>query len=205
MLITFIIIAENEVAIKTNMAELKNAIAKADVNSEIIMAFGDNPSRQRNEAVKKASGEWIYFLDNDSLIDLYTIKEFLISIERYPDAIVVGGPSVLKDSTNIWQNAIQLVFSSDFGVGPLRSRYFSNGQIRVSNEKELILCNMAILKSVFLRLNGFNEELYPNEENEFLSRISEHGKIIYSPLMFVLREHRDGVFSFFKQMKVFAR
>src|SRR5437667_15217 len=34
---------------------------------EIIVARGKQPSAQRNAAIKAARGEWIYFLDDDSV------------------------------------------------------------------------------------------------------------------------------------------
>jgi GT2 family glycosyltransferase len=167
---------------------------------ELLHSYGSNPSIQRNEAAKIASGKWLYFLDNDSVVDQLTIQNFLLAEKKYNQAVVIGGPSVLPTPSSEWQKAVQLVFSSDFGIGPLKSRYYSNGNLRVSNEKELILCNMAIKKEIFLKMNGFNENLFPNEENEFLARIKNFGEIIYNPQQIVYREHRDNPLSFLEQM-----
>ncbi len=41
---------------------------------EVFVSYGFSPSRQRNEAVKKAKGEILYFLDCDSRIDKDALK-----------------------------------------------------------------------------------------------------------------------------------
>jgi len=199
MFISFIIISENELGISENVKRLK-AVLNDSLSFEIVGAFGKNPSRQRNEAAKHAKGEWLYFLDDDSLFSDFNIDELKLVLKKYPKAIVVGGPSVLHHNESVWQKAIELVFTTDLGVGPLKARYLSVGQTRLSNEKELILCNLVIQKTTFIEANGFNEELYPNEENEFLSRLKKLGEIVYAPQMVVYRKHRENIFLFFKQM-----
>lgn len=91
------------------------------------------------------------------------------------------------------------------GIGPLRARYESLGQIRQSSEKELILSNLMIKKIAFQKLNGFKIELYPNEENEFLGRLSKLGDLIHHPKLIVSRPARENIFSFYKQMLNYGR
>jgi len=51
---------------------------------------------------------------------------------------------------------------------------------------------MAIKRAVFLEAGGFHEELYPNEENELINRISRMGyKFIYSPDIRIYRDRRS--------------
>ena len=200
MLISFIIVAKSEEEIKMDTQLLKKIVSTHGFHFEIIKSIGINPSKQRNKAAEAARADWLYFLDNDSLIDETTIDHFLIALKKFPDAKVIGGPSVLPNPAEDWQKAVQFVFSSDFGVGPLKSRYFSNGLIRKSNERELILCNMAIKKETFEYLGGFNENLYPNEENEFLKRLSKLGQVIYSPGQIVYRGHRENPVQLIEQM-----
>lgn len=204
--ISFILISHSEIDLSESVHALKTIIQNENLNAEIIISIGQNPSKQRNESAKIAHGNWLYFLDDDSKLDSHTISQFYIALKMFPSAVVFGGPSLAKpEEQNLWQEAVQIVFTSDFGIGPIKSRYLSVGQVRRSSEKELILCNMIIEKQFFLQNNGFNESLYPNEENEFLSRIFHHGQIVYSPLMIVYRNHRNSVSSFFKQMIRYGR
>ncbi len=199
--ISFIIISRSEDSITKNLEHLKKTISSSTFKCEIVIALGNNPSMQRNKAAEEASGEWLYFLDDDSEIDEQSIEYFKSALVKFPDAIVFGGPSLLKSQKlDEWQEAVQMVFTSDVGVGPIRSRYLSLGPTRYSSERELILCNLIIKKSEFYKLGGFRPELYPNEENEFLSRLGKTSAVVYSPLIIVYRKHRETVMKFAEQM-----
>ncbi len=199
--IAFIIISRSEEAIQKNLENLKRIISNSKLSCEIITALGNNPSVQRNKAAETASAEWLYFLDDDSELDNQSLDYFLIAKDKYPDAFVFGGPSLLRsEKLDVWQEAVQMVFTSDVGVGPIRSRYLSLGPTRFSSERELILCNLIIKKSEFYKLGGFKPELYPNEENEFLSRIGKTNAVVYSPLIVVYRKHRETIIKFTEQM-----
>lgn len=199
--ISFIIISRSEDSILKNLENIKNIISGTKLSCEIITALGNNPSVQRNKAAEEASGEWLYFLDDDSELDSKSLDYFEIAKEKYPDAFVFGGPSLLRsEKLDVWQEAVQMVFTSDVGVGPIRSRYLSLGPTRFSSERELILCNLIIKKSEFYKLGGFKPELYPNEENEFLSRIGRTNAVVYSPLIIVYRKHRETILKFAEQM-----
>jgi glycosyltransferase involved in cell wall biosynthesis len=199
--ISFIIISRSDDTIQRNLENLKRIISNSKLSCEIILALGNNPSVQRNKAAEEASGEWLYFLDDDSELDEQSLDYFVIAKNKYPDAFVFGGPSLLRShKLDIWQEAVQMVFTSDVGVGPIRSRYLSLGPTRFSSERELILCNLIIKKMEFYKLGGFKPELYPNEENEFLSRIGRTNAVVYSPLIVVYRKHRETMLKFAEQM-----
>jgi len=67
------------------------------------------------------------------------------------------------------------------------------GSIHRASEKELILCNLAIRRDVFKKSGGFNEILYPNEENELLNRIEGMGyQLIYHPGILAFRPRRES-------------
>jgi succinoglycan biosynthesis protein ExoA len=205
MNISIIIAAKSREDIQIDLERIKEIALKSNIVIEIICTYGLGPARQRNEAVKKASGEWIYLIDNDSVINENFFISFEDALKKFPKAIVVGGPSVLLESEDLWQKAIQAVFSSDVGIGPIKSRYLSIGNTRKTNEKELILCNLFIKKEIFILMNGFNEELFPNEENEFLRRIIGYGDLIYSPDLTVSRKHRENISDFFFQMYSYGK
>ena len=63
-----------------------------------------------------------------------------------------------------------------FAFGPSRARYAKVGDLRESSEKELILCNLAACRGPMLELGGFNELLYPNEENALMDELQKRGK-----------------------------
>ncbi len=167
---------------------------------EILVAEGNNPSRQRNEAVQQAKGEVIYFLDDDSLVQPDCLKR-LADHFTDPMMTVVGGPSLTPATDSLLQQAIGTTLASALGAGGVRNRYQSQGTVRESTEKELILCNLAVRRAAFLACGGFDERLYPNEENEFLDRLrASGGVLLHDPQLVVQRSQRPTVAAFAKQM-----
>ncbi|MFZ4859855.1 MAG: glycosyltransferase family 2 protein [Desulfuromonadaceae bacterium] len=172
---------------------------------EILLAEGDAPSRQRNRAAHEAVGDILYFLDDDSLI---APENFALCSAgmRDPSVAAVGGPSITPENDTWLQQLFGAALSSAFGSGPVLNRYRSNGQTRVTTDKELILCNLAVRRSVFIALEGFNECLYPNEENEFLERVTSTGyTLLHDPSMCVYRSQRRSLKAFVRQMFAYGR
>lgn len=176
------------------------AVDRSACQLEILVVEGNNPSRQRNGAVQQAQGEIIYFLDDDSQVQPDCLKR-LADHFADPMVTVVGGPSLTPATDSLLQRAIASVLSSILGAGGVRNRYRSNGTVRKTTEKELILCNMAIRREAFLACNGFDERLYPNEENEFLDRLTATGgRLIHDPFLSVQRSQRPTLAAFSRQM-----
>lgn len=80
------------------------------------------------------------------------------------------------------------VLGEPFVMGKSASRYRGRGRFRETDERELILCNLAVRRDAFLSLGGFDEDLFPNEENELLERLSRAGlPLAYHPAAVVER------------------
>ncbi|HEY4716302.1 MAG TPA: glycosyltransferase [bacterium] len=172
---------------------------------EVLIAEGWFPSLQRNEAVKKAKGDIVYFLDDDSDAPPDTLIK---AVKHLNDsgADVVGGPSLTPDTDTFIQKCFALMFASPFGGFNIRHRHKKSGKYRSATERELISCNLAIKRDVFLRENGLRGELFPNEENEFLDRLTARKyKLFYDPEMYVHRSQRKGIWRFFKQIFTYGR
>lgn len=172
---------------------------------EILVAEGRNPSRQRNRAAAMASGDVLYFLDDDSL----ALPDFLgRAALRYeePRVAVVGGPSLTPDTDSLLQHAFGMVFVSRFGGGGVRNRYRWHGGVRATGEHELILCNLSFRRELFREFGGFDERLYPNEENELMDRIAATGRhLIHDPGLAVERSQRRTVRAFVRQLFGYGR
>ena len=182
-----------------------NKILPADSNYEILLAEGCAPSRQRNLAAMKAKGDILYFLDDDSLILPENFARCCAGMSD-PLVAVVGGPSLTPSSNSRLQQLFGQALASAFGSGAVCNRYRQYGATRETTDKELILCNLAVRRSVFTDFNGFNECLYPNEENEFLERVSAAGhKLIHDPSMLVYRSQRQTLKAFVRQMFNYGR
>lgn len=172
---------------------------------EVFIVEGRQPSKQRNEAAKIARGELIYFLDSDSE---FSKNLFRLNTRHYKNSEVaaVGGPSLSPKNETFAQKCFGAGLKSLFGAFNTRARYKPIGAVRYATEKEVILCNLSIRTEIFKRYKGFDERLYPNEENEFLNRMtSNKEKIIYDPEVRVFRNHRDNLKQFIKQLLNYGR
>jgi succinoglycan biosynthesis protein ExoA len=180
-------------------------LSELDYQFEILIAEGTNPSLQRNMAAQRSQGDILYFLDDDSQVS----PDCLSQCDRAfydPAVAVAGGPSLTPESDSRLQHLFAYALTSIFGAGAMRDRYRSVGQPRVTTQKELILCNLAIRREIFVAAGGLDERLYPNEENELLDRIGASGhKLMHIPAMAVLRSQRSSVRSFIRQMFSYGR
>jgi succinoglycan biosynthesis protein ExoA len=176
-----------------------------DPRYEILLAEGSAPSQQRNLAAREAAGDILYFLDDDSLIHP---ENFALCSDGMSDpaVAVVGGPSITPAGDNWLQQLFGYALASLFGSGAVHNRYRAHGETRVTTDKELILCNLAVRRSLFIELDGFNECLYPNEENEFLERVTSAGyTLLHAPAMCVSRSQRHTLKAFIRQMFNYGR
>jgi len=172
---------------------------------EVIVSEGCRPSSQRNKAVTEAVGEFIYFLDDDSIVK----PDFLqraISHYSNPDVVAVGGPSLTPISDNLFQQSFAASLGSMIGGGSVRNRYRVAGNVRYTTESELILCNLSMRREIFVACGGLDERLYPNEENELMDRIHHSGmKMIHDPQLAVTRSQRSRYVDFVRQLFTYGR
>ena len=172
---------------------------------EIILARGKQPSVQRNTALRAARGELIYFLDDDALPVARNLRR---AVEVFRDAKVqmLGGPNLCPKDAPFLEQVFALVLSSWIAFGPSRARYARVGSVRETSEKELILCNMLGRRETLLAHGGFNEALYPNEENALMDNIQKTGgKLMYDPELFVWRRPRRTLQQFMRMLMNYGR
>jgi len=171
---------------------------------EIILARGKQPSAQRNAAIKEAHGELIYFLDDDSVPEPKNLRR-IIGHFSDSDVKMVGGPNVCPEDAPPLEQKFALVLGS-WALGPSRARYTPVGTVRQTSEKELILCNLVARRDALLELGGFNEKLYPNEENALMDQLqAEGGKLLYDSQLIVRRRPRRTLKAFAKMLVTYGR
>jgi len=172
---------------------------------EILVARGKQPSVQRNTGLRAARGELVYFLDDDSMPEAANLRR---AMAHFADSKVkmVGGPNVCPPDAPGLEQVFALVLASWLAFGPSRARYTPVGAVRESSEKELILCNLIARRDAVLELGGFDETLYPNEENALMDDLQKRGgKLIYDPEFLVHRRPRPTLKAFVKMLMNYGR
>jgi succinoglycan biosynthesis protein ExoA len=172
---------------------------------EVLVAYGRAPSVQRNLAAREAGGEILFFLDDDSQVT----SSFMELAARHfedPRVAVVGGPSLTPATDSALQRAIGIAFASPIGGGGVRNRYRKAGGARFTSDSELILCNLAFRREIFLAHEGLDPRLYPNEENELMDRLVKEGYLLlHDPELFVTRSQRPTYRAYLRQMLGYGR
>ncbi len=172
---------------------------------EILLARGKQPSVQRNAAIRAATGELIYFLDDDSLPLPENLRR-AVDLFDSADVKMVGGPSICPPEAPAMEQTFALVMGAWLAFFTSRARYRSVGQARATGEKELILCNLLARRDALMELGGFNEALYPNEENALMDELQKRGgKLIYDPRLLAYRRPRATLRAFCKMLLNYGR
>jgi hypothetical protein len=172
---------------------------------EIIVARGKQPAVQRNAAIKAARGELIYFLDDDSRAQPDNLRRAHARF-HHSQVKMIGGPNLCPPDAPFIEKVFAVVLSSWLAFGPSRARYDSVGAARDSGEKELILCNLIARRADLLELGGFDESLYPNEENALMDELQKRGAtLIYDPQLIVHRRPRPTLRAFCKMLLTYGR
>ena len=202
----FIVPYRKNEKVNLKISELVEMCHLHKIVCEFFLVEGNHPTFQRNRCIEKAKKKYVYFLDNDTTMNPESFNDAVELIKADPSIGILGGPSILPEGASDLEKSIQSLFSNYLAIGPSISRYSARGSLREASDQELILCNLIVRRDVFDKVGLLDEELYPNEENAFISRAKKAGiKAMYDPRVTVFRPQRNSFRAFFIQIFTYGR
>ena len=169
-----------------------NAITEKAAGMEVKYIHDQNITgicQARNRAIENASGDIIFFFDDDVILDINYIKNVLIVYANYPDALGIGGVMTNYDQSQI---NLMTLFQRIFFIGIFndkRMRIYMNYQRfhKPIKSNKLTGCAFSFRKEVFNE-NLFDETIdhfmrgYAlGEDIEFTLRVSKKGQLYIAP------------------------
>ncbi len=184
-------------------AEILESISKSDYpkkDLEIITEEGTNTSLNRNKGMKRAKSDNIVFLDDDAFIEKDYFRKLKKFLEENKEIDIVGGPQLTPESDGFFAKTSGIVLGSSFGAFKVNQRYEKGAVKKDVDETALTTANLFVKKKVFNKVGGFDEDLWPGEDPEFIQRARKNEfKVAYDPDIKVFHKRRPTFPSFCKQ------
>lgn len=163
------------------------ASAHTDIPIQYVFLEEMGLSRARNAGIRAAHGSIVAFIDDDAVAMPDWVKEIEHGFQLFPRAVAVGGAVEgdyeIPKPAWLASELVKVVSAGDLGPSP---RLLSIGE-------SVIGTNCAFRSEVFRQrglfstnLGRIGTSLLSSEEDEFCSRLHEHGDAIaYNPQMTV--------------------
>lgn len=182
------------------------ALAHRHERVEVLVERGPNPSRNRNRAIARATGDVFAFADADCVVPADWLGCAETFFAAHPDWDVVGGPQLTPSSDGFFGRVSGYVLASAFGAGRMSTRYRRHPLDLAATETSLSSANLFVRRRAIERVGTFDPRLWPNEETELLRRIERAGgRIAYDPSIVVHHHRRPGLVGFARQCRGYGR
>jgi len=159
------------------------------VPMSVVQVSERRPGAARNAGVSASRAPLLFFLDDD--IECFQdIVGAALDLFRDQGLDVAGGANLTPPGSGTLERATGGVMASWFGAASMRRRYRVSRE-GFEDEHGLILCNLAVRKSLFLAQKGFASQMISNEENVLLQRLAASGARLWtSPRLAVFHRRR---------------
>jgi GT2 family glycosyltransferase len=142
----------------------------------------------RNRAFSRSSGDILYFIDDDVVVPSDRIQAIVTFFDANPTCAIVGGPNLGFPDENRWQKCMSLALASPVGAGPFFRRYKRTKKIFNCGENDLMLCNLAVRRDIFVSIQFF-DNVISNEENILIQEVLKKNlSVCYSSEFYVYHQ-----------------
>jgi len=162
------------------------------------------PADKRDIGAKKAKGEILAFLDDDSYPDKNWLKNAIKLFGESERIVGVCGPTLTPPDDNILQKASGYVWSTWMGGGGAGTYRCAIAPRREVDDFPTV--NLLVRKKDFLDSGGFNSNLWPGEDTKLCYQLVYKlgKKIIYDPDILVYHHRRKVFGPHLKQIASYA-
>lgn len=158
------------------------------------------PAAARNLGIKKSSGKYIGFIDDDTIFPSDYFSKLKVNLKYGAD--VFGGPDKTPQNSTFFQKSLGLTLKSPLATSKTRFRH-KDSKIKEphkGSEKNLILCHLWFKKDIFSNDSFlFNENYFRNEENILLNKLDKAKKnILYFPNFYIYHKRKGDFLGLIK-------
>lgn len=191
----------------TDLSAIKAQAAKLDLaghSAECFFVAGTLPPLQRNAAIQRSTGDYVFLLDDDLVIPPDLVRRTLVHFDG--DLVAaVGGPNLTPEDDPPFAQLSGELLASPLATGGTSSRWREGSTDLNATEQKLHGCFLCF-RGELLRRYQFVEDLFPNDENELMSRLRRDGyRLYYVPQCSVQHKRRATLRSHLKQVYVSGR
>lgn len=162
------------------------------------------PADKRDLGAKKAQGEILAFLDDDSYPVKNWLKNALAIFSSQSLVVAVCGPTLTPAEDNLYQKASGYVWSTWLGSGGAGTFRCSIASRREVDDYPTV--NLLVRKKDFLAVGGFDSKFWPGEDTKLCHDLvyKLKKKIIYDPNVLVYHHRREVFGPHLKQISRYA-
>ncbi|MDN4753271.1 glycosyltransferase [Porphyromonadaceae bacterium W3.11] len=160
-----------------------------------IQQSNTGPGGARNRGAKEATGEYLHFLDSDTILPPLFLRA-LVAEMQLNKADLFGGPDRAADNFTAIQKAINFSMTSLFTSGGIRGAKKSVDSFYPRT------FNMGIRRSIFEQLGGFRKGMRYGEDLDLSMRAIEAGyRSALYPEAWLYHKRRVTYSDFFQQVR----
>lgn len=162
------------------------------------------PADKRDFGAKKAKGEILAFLDDDSYPERKWLENALGIFKHDQKIVGVCGPSLTPPQNNLRQKASGYVWSTWLGSGGAGTYRCVRSPRREVDDFPTV--NLLVRKNDFEKVGGFDSHYWPGEDTKLCLDLTKKlgKKIIYDPGVVVYHHRREVFGPHLKQISRYA-
>ncbi len=162
------------------------------------------PADKRDLGAKKAGGEILAFLDDDSYPQKDWLEKALLNFSQNSKISGVGGPTLTPPNDNLYRKASGYVWSTWLGSGGAGTYRCAISSRRGIDDYPTV--NFLVRKKDFWKVGGFDSHFWPGEDTKLChSLIYELKKeIVYDPQVIVFHHRRPVLRAHLEQIARYA-